>query len=149
MTASLHVARRQESERITARLLGALAHPRVSILNHPSGRLLGTRPPYDFDLDQVITAAWKNGKALEINGSYLRLDLPDAAARRARDRGVVFSLGSDAHSIDGLGAMRMAVAVARRAWIEPDQVLNTWTADRRAAFIRGRQLSASRAIEGQ
>ncbi len=139
VTASLHLATRQGTERITARLLAALAHPLVGILNHPSGRLLDTRPAYDFDLDQVIDAARAHGKALEINGSYLRLDLPDSAARRARDRGVVFSLGSDAHSIAGLGAMRLAVAVARRAWIGPDQVLNTWSADRRAASAAIRQ----------
>ena len=146
VTASLHVATRQESRRITARLLRALAHPLVRILNHPSGRLLGTRPPYAFDLDQVIEAARQHGKALEINGSYLRLDLPDLSARRAGDQGVVFSLGSDAHSIEGLGAMRLAVAVARRAWLKPEQVLNTWPADRLAAFISSRQLAAPGAL---
>ncbi|MBU6427893.1 MAG: DNA polymerase/3'-5' exonuclease PolX [Cyanobacteria bacterium REEB65] len=125
VTASLHSATAQDSARITARLLAALAHPQVKILNHPTGRLIGVRPAYEVNLDAVLRQAALLGKPLEINGSYLRLDLGDMAARHAKDLGASFTLGSDAHSVAGLDAMRLAVAIARRAWLEPGDVLNT------------------------
>ncbi len=125
--ASIHLGLRQDEERITARLRGAIANPHVRSLNHPSGRLLSRRPPYDYDLAAVIAEAARHGKALEVNGSYDRMDLDAAAARQAHAAGVKLALGSDAHTPSGLGDMRLAIAIARRAWLTKDDVLNTKT----------------------
>lgn len=127
VTASIHQGLKQDEARITARMLGAIANPHVRTLNHPSGRLLSRRPAYDYDLEALIEAARKHHKALEVNGSYDRMDLDATAARQAHAAGVRLSLGSDAHSVAGLGDMRLAVAIARRAWLTKADVLNTRT----------------------
>lgn len=127
VTASIHQGMKQEAERITARMEGAIANPHVRILNHPGGRLLSRRPAYDYDFGAVVDAARRHGKALEVNGSYDRMDLDAVTARQAHDAGVKLSLGSDAHSTGGLDDMRLAVAIARRAWLTKDDVLNTRT----------------------
>jgi DNA polymerase (family 10) len=124
VSASLHTATRQPSEQLTRRLIGALENPMVAIVNHPTGRIVGKRAAYPVDLDAVLQAAARLGKALEINGSE-RMDLSSDAARRAKALGVTISLSSDAHAVEGLDGMRMAVAIARRAWLEPKDVLNT------------------------
>ncbi|MBM3269497.1 MAG: DNA polymerase/3'-5' exonuclease PolX [Candidatus Sericytochromatia bacterium] len=124
-TASLHLGTRMSAERLTGRMVAALASPWFRGLNHPTGRLLGRRPAYDFDLGAVLAAARAHGKTLEINGAGDRLDLGDRAARQARDLGVKLSLGSDAHSVGGLDGMRLAVAIARRAWCRAEDVINT------------------------
>lgn len=124
VSASLHVSTRQGEERLTKRMLGALHSPRVHILNHPSGRMFPSRPAYGYDFDAVVEAAARGRKALEINGSE-RMDLDAHAARAAALKGVTLSLGSDAHSVEGLDSMRVAVAIARRAWLTPKDVLNT------------------------
>lgn len=127
VAASIHQGLRQDGERITARMRGALANPRVRSLNHPSGRLLSRRLPSDYDLGAVIAEAARHGKALEVNGSFDRMDLDAMAAQQAHAAGVTLSLGSDAHSPAGLGDMRLAVAIARRAWLTKADVLNTKT----------------------
>jgi DNA polymerase (family 10) len=96
----------------------------VHILNHPTGRIVPTRQAYEFAFEAVVEAARAGRKMLEINGSE-RMDLDAAAARLAGQLGVTLSLGSDAHSVRGLEGMRMAVAIARRAWLEKRDVLNT------------------------
>ncbi|MBI6546157.1 MAG: DNA polymerase/3'-5' exonuclease PolX [Cyanobacteria bacterium NC_groundwater_1444_Ag_S-0.65um_54_12] len=123
--ASVHSGTRSDAERITKRMGSALRQHWVHVLNHPGGRLLNQRPPYEYHLDQLLQTAKETGKALEINGSYLRMDLDDSSARKAKEQGVLLSLGSDAHSVAGLDAMQLAVAIARRAWLEPADVLNT------------------------
>lgn len=127
VTASIHQGLKQDEARITARMQGALANPLVRTLNHPSGRLLSRRPAYDYDLGAIILAARRHRKALEVNGSYDRMDLDALAARQAHAAGVKLSLGSDAHSVAGLADMRLAVAIARRAWLTKADVLNTRT----------------------
>jgi DNA polymerase (family 10) len=129
VSASVHTGQRQGSEQITERMLNALLEPNVHILNHPSGRLLSRRQPYEFDFETVLQVAKVRGKALEINGSFDRLDLNDVAARRARELGVRLSMGSDAHTPRNLDDMRFAVALARRAWCEPDDLLNCMSLD--------------------
>ncbi len=127
VSASLHTATRQPSEQLTRRAIGALENPWVAILNHPTGRIVGKRAEYPVDLEAVLQAAARLGKALEINGSE-RMDLGAEAARRAKALGVPISLSSDAHAVEGLDGMRMAVAIARRAWLQPEDVLNTLSA---------------------
>lgn len=125
VSASIHTGQKQPSKQITERMLNALMNPNVHILNHPSGRLLSRRPPYEFDFETILEVAKLRGKCLELNGSYDRLDLNDVAARRARENGVRLSLGSDSHTVRNLDDMRFAVALARRAWCEPEDILNT------------------------
>ncbi|HEY9723441.1 MAG TPA: DNA polymerase/3'-5' exonuclease PolX [Oscillatoriaceae cyanobacterium] len=124
VAASLHTGIKQESARITERLVGAIRNVYVDTINHPTGRIVGRRAAYELDLERLFETAAALGKALELNGSE-RLDLPEVLARRAKELGVVFTLSSDAHSVEGLAAMRYAVAQARRAWLTPDDVLNT------------------------
>ena len=94
------------------------------------------REPYPFDLEAVIDRAARNGVAMEINSQVHRLDLNDLHAKLAHDRGVRLVISSDAHSRRGLAALRWGVIVARRAWLEPKDVLNTLPFDRFRASLR-------------
>jgi DNA polymerase (family X) len=109
----------------TARVLRALERPHVSILAHPSGRMLGERAPLALDFDRLLEAVHDRGCFLEVNGQPLRLDLDDVHIKAARDRGVLLSLASDAHSIDQLAYLEDAVRQARRGWVSKEDVLNT------------------------
>ena len=111
--------------RQTARLLAAIDNPYVSILAHPTGRLLEARAPYDVDLLAVARKARSRGVALELNAHPDRLDLDDAHCRMAKEEGVLVAISSDAHSVDGLDVLRYGVGQARRGWLEKKDVLNT------------------------
>jgi DNA polymerase (family X) len=138
--ASVHSAFNQNAAQMTDRLLRAMACPWVDILGHPTGRLILKREPYGFDVEQVFAAAARAGVALEINSQVDRLDLDDTHARLARDRGVRLVIDSDAHSPAALGTLRWGATVARRAWIEPQDVLNTRPVEEfRAALRRKRK----------
>jgi DNA polymerase (family 10) len=134
--ASVHSAFNQEPAEMTDRLLRALACPWVDVLAHPTGRLLLKREGYTFDLEQVFRAAATAGVALEINSQIDRLDLDDRHARLARERGVRLAIDSDAHSPSALGNVRWGVTVARRAWLEPADVLNTRPLPELRALLR-------------
>jgi DNA polymerase (family X) len=123
--ASVHSAFNQEPAQMTDRLLRALACPWVDVLAHPTGRLILKRDPYRYDVEQVFRAAASAGVALEINGQIDRLDLDDTHARLAHDRGVKLVIDSDAHSPAALGNVRWGAVVARRAWLQSADVLNT------------------------
>jgi DNA polymerase (family 10) len=123
--ASVHSAFGLDPERMTDRLLRALSCPWVDVLAHPTGRLILKREPYRFDTDRVFAAAAAAGVAIEINSQVDRLDLDDVHARAARDRGVKLIVDSDAHSPAALGNLRWGVSVARRAWLQAEDVLNT------------------------
>jgi DNA polymerase (family 10) len=101
-----------------------LEHPFVHCLAHPSGRLLGARAPYEVEIDEVMEAAKRNGKALEINGTLERLDLDDIHSRKAKEMGIKLAIGTDAHHLDQLWMISLGVAVARRGWLETGNVLN-------------------------
>ena len=138
--ASVHSAFNQEVEQMTDRLLRAIACPWVDVLGHPTGRLILKRDAYRFDAERVFAAAAAAGVALEINSQVDRLDLDDIHARLARERGAVFVIDSDAHSTAELGTLRWGVAVARRAWLRPGDVLNTLPiAECRARLRRNRR----------
>lgn len=108
----------------TDRIVRAMQDPHVSILAHPTGRLIGEREPYDLDMDRVISSAREVGCFLEINAEPDRLDLNDIQAHAAKARGVKLAISTDAHSIDALRYMRFGVDQARRGWLEPADVLN-------------------------
>jgi len=126
VVAAVHAHFQQSSEEMTERIVKAIANPYVHILAHPTTRLIGTRDPVQFDFGRIAAAAARAGVALEINGSPWRLDLNDMLARSAQEQGCLFAIGSDAHSTSQLSAMRFGVLQARRGWIHPSGVVNTW-----------------------
>jgi DNA polymerase (family 10) len=123
--ASLHQNFRQDAEKLTVRALKAISHPSVDFLCHPTNRLLGRREGNPIDLERVIKAAKDNGKMLEIDGEPARLDLDEVWARRAMEAGVPIVVDSDAHSLGELDNVGYGVKVARRAWLEAKDVMNT------------------------
>ena len=125
VVASVHNAMSQDRDTMTRRIISAVEHPSVTIIGHLSTRLLGQRPPTDFDLEAVLQAARDTGTALEINSSPARLDLRDTHAYRARELGVPLVINTDSHHNSELSGGRFGVAVARRAWCEPRHILNT------------------------
>ncbi len=139
VVASVHSAFNLDEAQMTERLLRAIECPHVDAIGHPTGRLILKREGYRFDVDRVFDAAAAAGVALEINCQVDRLDLDDVLARRAHDRGVRLIIASDAHSPVALGGLRWGVNVARRAWLEAGDVLNTKNVDDfRAALRRNR-----------
>jgi DNA polymerase (family 10) len=119
----------------TARIIAAMDDPSVRMIGHLSARMIGARPGIDLDLDAIFTAAEASGTALEINGSLPRLDMSVDALRRARDRRVTFVLTSDAHESAELDRIGFAALNAERAWVPPERIANTWTADRLVAWV--------------
>jgi DNA polymerase (family 10) len=98
-----------------------------NIFAHPTGRLLRERSPYPIDLERILRAAKERGCCIELNAHPARLDIDDHFYRLAKDIGVKISIGTDAHSADGLDAKRYGIGQARRGWLEPKDVLNTRT----------------------
>lgn len=109
----------------TERILTAIRHPAVDVLAHPTGRLLGRRKPFEFDLDEVLHTCKEHRVAVELNAHPERLDLKDSHLVRARELGVAVVISTDAHRPAHLDLMRYGVEQARRAWLEPRHVLNT------------------------
>lgn len=122
---AVHSALGQSKERMTRRILGAIANPHIDIIAHPTCRLIGEREPSEVDLEAVFKAAIEHGKALEINAMPSRLDLKDIHAYRARELGVKLVISTDAHQAGHLPLMRFGIGVARRAWCETKDILNT------------------------
>jgi DNA polymerase (family 10) len=127
--ASIHYGQKQSRQQITSRILGALENPHVHIVAHPTGRLINRRDPYAVDLDAVFKTARKNKKLVELNASPERLDLDDVQCAAAKEHGVPIVISTDAHSVEGLHAMRLGVLQARRAGLTKADVANTrtWT----------------------
>lgn len=137
---SVHSAFNLEPAQMTARLLRAIENPYVDIIAHPTGRRLLSREAYTYDMEAVMDAAAKAGVCLEINSLIERLDLNDAHARLAKQRGVMLVIDSDAHSRQALAGTRWGVATARRAWLEAGDVLNTRPVEQfRQALRRNRK----------
>jgi DNA polymerase (family 10) len=124
---SLHSGLRQPRDELTARLIRVLENPNVDIIAHPSGRLIERREGGDFDWDRVFAVAAQTGTALEINADPARLDLDPAHARTASRAGCLISINCDAHHPSGFSLMEYGVAMARRAWLKPDRILNSWS----------------------
>src|SRR3989441_1672338 len=122
VSASVHSSFAQPRDAMTARIIGAMRHPLVTAISHPTGRLLEKREPYEVDLDAVIDTAVETGTWIEVNGGPERLDLPDTWIRKAVDRGATLVANSDAHAIEELEWMDLAIGTARRGWA-PDRSL--------------------------
>ncbi len=136
--ASLHVSLRQPREQITQRLLNAIKNPHVDIIGHPTGRLLPDREGADLDMEMVLKAAAESGVALEINAHPKRLDLDDIFSRRAVELGIPISINTDAHHPDQLDLLQFGIETARRGWVEPHQVINTWQPERIILWLQNR-----------
>jgi len=141
--ASVHSAFAQERQEMTDRLLRALENPHVDVLGHPTGRKILKRAPYAVDIEAVVDAAARHGVALEINCQVDRLDLNDVHAKLARDRGVPLLVSTDAHARTAFGRLRWGVLVARRAWLQPADVLNTRPFDTFRASLRRHRRAAA------
>jgi len=135
VVASLHSQLRGERAASTRRVLRALENPHVTVLGHPTGRMLGRRPGADLDMEAVCRAALTHGVALEINANPRRLDLRDDHAFLARQMGCFLAISTDAHSPRELDLMRFGVATAQRGWVEPSGVINTWPLARLRRFV--------------
>ena len=136
VVASVHSAMGQDQATMTARIIKAMEHPSVTIIGHLTTRLLGQREPVEFDLEAVLQAARNTGTALEINASPERLDLKDTHAYRARELGVPLVINTDSHHHTHLDKRRFGVAVARRAWCRPEDILNTMSREEFLEVIR-------------
>jgi DNA polymerase (family X) len=135
---SIHSRFNMDVDAMTARMLAAMDDPHLTIIGHPTGRLLLQRDPYALDLDAVIEKAAATGVALEINADPHRLDLDWRVLRQARDAGVVISIGADAHSLAGVPNMEFGVGIARKGWLRPADVLNCRTAEEFVAYAKER-----------
>ena len=124
VVAAIHSGFRQPKEQLTKRLVSAMKNPYVSIIAHPTGRLIGERDAYEIDMEQVLNMASETGTALEINAYPLRLDLSDVYVKQAKELGVKFAISTDTHVITQFDFMHYGVSIARRGWLEKKDVLN-------------------------
>jgi DNA polymerase (family 10) len=136
VVASVHSRFGMSEAEMTTRVIRALENPHTCILGHPTGRLLLEREPYHVKIESIVDAAVMNGVAIEINASPQRLDLDWRFARRAAEKGAMFSIDLDAHNVRELSDVSFGVGVARKAWLNPEQILNTRDVDEFLAFIR-------------
>ena len=145
---SIHTGFGQGEARLTHRLVTAMHNPYVTLIAHPTGRLMGQREPYPVDLETVFKAAKETGTALEINAYPRRLDLSDVAARRAKTTGVMLAISTDSHSLDQLEQMAFGIGVARRAWVEARDLLNCRSLRSLTAWIGRKRPTAGRRRDG-
>ncbi len=125
--AGVHSAHKMPKDEMTKRILKALSSPYLKILAHPTGRLLNQRQSYDADWDLIFTYCAENKKLLEVNSFPNRLDLRDDLIRRAKELGCKFIIDTDAHEISQMDNMEYGVSLARRGWLEKEDVVNTWS----------------------
>jgi DNA polymerase (family X) len=125
VVASIHSTFSMGIDQMTARMLAVIRNPNVDAIGHPTGRILGRRPPYELDMEAVFAAAAETGTALEINSFPQRLDLRDSYVRRAIELGIKIVVDTDAHSIAELNQIDFGIAVARRGWAQAANIVNT------------------------
>ncbi|HZH39851.1 MAG TPA: PHP domain-containing protein [Gemmatimonadales bacterium] len=136
---SIHTRFGMTEPQMTDRVLKAMDDPHLTILGHPTGRLLLSRDPFPIDLEKVLRCAADRGIAVEVNADPHRLDLDWRYVREARDLGVTVSIGADAHSVAGMANVGVGVGVARKGWVEAGGVLNTREVDGFRAFAEARR----------
>jgi DNA polymerase (family 10) len=136
---SVHSHFQQEEAVMTARLIRAMESGCIDIIAHPTGRLLSHREPYALNVERLINTAAATKTALEINANPERLDLNDLHARCAGERGVLLSINTDAHKPSDFQNLRYGIGTARRAWLAPKDVLNTWPLENLLSWLRDRR----------
>jgi DNA polymerase (family X) len=135
VVASIHNRYKLDEDAMTRRVVAGLRHPLFKVWGHALGRYVLRRPPIAVRIDEILDAAAASKVAIEINGNPNRLDLEPRYVRRARARGLRFTLSVDAHSTSELNHLRWAVDMARRGGLTPADVLNTLDADAFAAAV--------------
>lgn len=143
--ASIHSRLGMNETQMTDRVLKALDDPHIAVLGHPTGRLLLTREPYAINMDAVLEKAGRLGVAVEMNADPHRLDLDWRLAKLARRYGARIEIGPDAHSVDGLENMSLGIGMARKAWLRPEDVINTRSAAEFVEFATRRRRAAATA----
>lgn len=133
---SIHSSFRTEKKEMTERILSGLSHPKAKILAHPTGRLINMRPGYEANWERIFEFCARNNKALEINSWPTRLDLRDDLVRIARDKGCKFVINSDSHDVAHMDNIPYGVSVARRGWLEKDDVINTYSYTKLLEWIK-------------
>ncbi len=139
VVASVHSRFKMSRDEMTKRVVAAISTGLVDVIGHPTGRLIGQRPPFEIDLSAVMDAAAEHGTCLEVNCFPDRLDLRDVDCRAAGQKGVKVSLGTDSHRLEHMGFIRLGVITARRGWLGPGDVLNTLGYSALAKHLRGRR----------
>lgn len=129
VVASVHSSFSMDGDAMTRRMVAAIRNPHVDAIGHPTGRILGRRPPYDLDVEAVFEAARETCTALEINSFPQRLDLKDVYVRRALELGIKIVVDTDAHSVAELDQIDFGIEVARRGWCRAGDIVNTGTVD--------------------
>jgi len=137
--ASIHSGMGSAREKVTARTLKAMDNPYVNCIAHPTARLIGQREPMDIDIAAVIKHAAETHTALEVNAHPYRLDLKDVHCKMAIEAGVKLAIGTDAHSVEGLGLMGFGVATAARGWVTKADVLNTLSLAKIKAWAKAKR----------
>jgi len=132
VVAAIHMGFKQNC---TERMQKAMDNPHVDVIAHPTGRLISSREGYQIEIHKIIEKAAATGTALEINAYYDRLDLSDVNVRTAKEYGVHLSIGTDAHNLHQLWMMKLGVGVARRGWLEPEDLLNILPVDALRDFV--------------
>ncbi|HLR71095.1 MAG TPA: DNA polymerase/3'-5' exonuclease PolX [Pseudogracilibacillus sp.] len=132
---AIHSGFNQSQSKIMDRLFAALENPYISLIAHPTGRLIGRRDGYKVDVEQLIERAKETNTALEINANPNRLDLSSIWAKKAQEAGVSIAINTDAHSYKMLEHMKYGVGTARKGWIEKDTVINTWSKEKLMSYF--------------
>ena len=127
VVASVHSNFTLTEAEMTKRIIRAIENPFVNIIGHPTGRMLGRRPMYPLNVEEIIAAAAENSTVLEINGSLSRLDLDPQFVRMAKNAGVLLAVNTDAHDLGLLARRKSGLNVARRGWLTKAEVINTYT----------------------
>ncbi|HFE66304.1 MAG TPA: DNA polymerase/3'-5' exonuclease PolX [Chloroflexi bacterium] len=142
--ASLHVSLKQPREQATQRILNAIHNPHVDMIAHPTGRLIGERPPADLDMETILQAAAETGTIMEVNANPHRLDLKDIYARRAMELGVKIAINTDAHNADQFDLLHFGVGTAQRGWATAVNVVNAWPLAQLLAWLQEKPKNLTR-----
>jgi DNA polymerase (family 10) len=127
VVAGIHSGLRMSEEEMTARMIKAMESGVVNIIAHPTGRIIQRREGIKLDFEKVFDAAKENSVVMEINAQPARLDLNDVHVKRAVEKGLKLSIGTDAHNLSNLHYINLGVAVARRGWAEKKDIINTYS----------------------
>lgn len=133
---AIHSSFNQSTEKIMYRMKSAMENPYVSLIAHPTGRLIGKREGYQVNMEELITQAKETHTALEINANPNRLDLSATWARSAGEQGVTIAINTDAHNYPMLDDMQYGVSTAKKGWLKRETVLNTWSLEEVQSFMR-------------
>lgn len=139
VVASIHSGFNQSKEQLTYRIVSAMKNPYVSIIAHPTGRLIGERDAYELDIDEIFSVAKETGTAIEINASPFRLDLTDMYVKKAKGMGILIAINTDTHVTNQFEYMSYGVSIARRGWLEKDDIVNTRDAAKLLQHLKPRK----------